>query len=132
MRIRMTGKLAASFGTVLVLTGAVGYFGISSLSSSNDLLTRFAERPFVQVQGAKTAQVGLESIERTIFLSMLSSDEDLLKSAREDYGAAWTAINENIARSIASLPEDVRLTFAEILTSARSLQAVLVQAFEVA
>ena len=69
MRVNMKLKLAASFGTILLVTGAVGYFGLASVASTNDMLKAFSDRPFVQVQSANHIQTSLETVRRDILNS---------------------------------------------------------------
>ena len=73
-------KPAASFGTLLLMTGVMGLVGEKALVDSNTMLVEFAERPFEQVQGAAEIAQNLEIIRRTIRQSVTTADASQLAS----------------------------------------------------
>ncbi len=50
MRFTIKTKLGLSFGVILALMGTAGYYGVSSLSATNQRMQDFAAKPFTQVQ----------------------------------------------------------------------------------
>ncbi|SIR57979.1 methyl-accepting chemotaxis protein [Bosea sp. TND4EK4] len=62
MRFTIKTKLGLAFGVIIILFAAAGYLSISSLSSSNDRMQAFANKPFQQVQRAMQIEsIGIDS-----------------------------------------------------------------------
>ncbi|MBB3996800.1 HAMP domain-containing methyl-accepting chemotaxis protein [Aureimonas pseudogalii] len=125
-------KLAASFGAVLLLTGAVGYLGVSSLSQSNGTLRAFADRPYAQVQGAKDAQRLLERIRRITLLTIVSSDPDDVKINIADYEKAWSEIDAATALIFGNMPEEGKALFADVGAQLQALRTMSDETMELA
>jgi methyl-accepting chemotaxis protein len=80
MRLTIKTKLAASFGVILALFGAAGYFAITSLSGSNDRMAAFAAKPFAQVQRVAQLETMAVDAARMFLRSMaVPGDAERLK-----------------------------------------------------
>ena len=66
MRFPLKARLALSFGTVLCLTGTVGFIGVQSLATTADQITQFANRPFQQTQALGALSTDLEKVRRIL------------------------------------------------------------------
>ena len=75
MRLTLKAKLATSFASVLILLGASGYYGISSLGSANQTMETFVDRPFAQSNRMNGIWASMESIGRSLNASTYVMDE---------------------------------------------------------
>ncbi|WP_427024389.1 HAMP domain-containing methyl-accepting chemotaxis protein [Aureimonas ureilytica] len=114
MRITMKTKLAAGFGGVLILAAAIGGLGMISLKNTNDMLVSFSERPFVQVQSAKTIQENVTIVRRAIVDSFFLTAEADIAVIKTDYDQAWTEIEASLNRLLTSMPPEVRSNFSDL------------------
>ncbi|WP_058598476.1 HAMP domain-containing methyl-accepting chemotaxis protein [Aureimonas ureilytica] len=129
MRLNMKLKLAASFGTILCVTGAVGYFGLASVASTNDMLKAFSERPFVQVQSANQIQTNLATIRRDILTSFFTSDAEILKQTGAEYDRNWLNVETNLKDVLRSMSPEGREAFKDIEPLLHDLKSVSDETF---
>ncbi|WP_062014515.1 methyl-accepting chemotaxis protein [Aureimonas sp. AU4] len=132
MRLTMKLKLGVSFAALLILTGAVGYFGLSSVSATNDQLRAFADRPFQQVEHANALQTNLETVRRDIQAAFLTADPDALHGTVSEYGESWRAIDSNLERIFANMSQEGRETFKNLQPMMAELKAVSDETFDLA
>ncbi|WP_082652527.1 methyl-accepting chemotaxis protein [Aureimonas sp. AU12] len=129
MRMTMKLKLGVSFGTILLMTGAVGYFGIQSLSGSNDMLRSFADRPFAQVQGTNDIQTSLETVRRDILVSFFTADPEKLKGTVAEYDENWRSMTTRLQDVLRSMPVETRDAFKDVEPMMAELKAVSDETF---
>ncbi|WP_279478771.1 methyl-accepting chemotaxis protein [Aureimonas sp. SK2] len=103
MRFTIKTKLIGSFGAVLALLGTAGYFGISSLGSSNDMMQRFSSGPFVQVKSVQQISSDIMDLRRLMFRVYLETDPGALEKQMADYAARWERIGANHATFLAAV-----------------------------
>ncbi|KQT84095.1 methyl-accepting chemotaxis protein [Aurantimonas sp. Leaf443] len=108
---------------MLILTGAVGYFGLTSLSSTNQTLTEFSQRPFVQVSAAKEIQTNLQTSRRAIAQALGSSDPEVNRTAVENYQTAWTTLTAQFDRLTAAMSEQGKAQFNGLNGEIQALKA---------
>ncbi|ALN71399.1 methyl-accepting chemotaxis protein [Aureimonas sp. AU20] len=130
MRLNIKLKLGASFGATLLLTGAVGYFGVSSLASTNAMLQDFAQGPFRQVDGTKGIATSLEVVRRDILTSFFTSDPEKLKGTAAEYQENWQSIETTLADILRTMPAEDRKAYADVEPMIAELKAASDAAFE--
>ncbi|WP_062118110.1 HAMP domain-containing methyl-accepting chemotaxis protein [Aureimonas sp. AU40] len=129
MRLNMKLKLAASFGTLLVVTGAVGYFGLASVKNTNGMLHAFAEQPFQQVENSKEIQTNLETIRRDILTSFFTADPEKLKTTVAEYDKNWMDVDTNLKDVLRAMRPEGRELFKDIEPMLTELKSVSDQTF---
>ncbi|KQT86109.1 methyl-accepting chemotaxis protein [Aurantimonas sp. Leaf443] len=87
MRLTLKKKLFASFATILLCSGMAGYYGVSSLSASNDSMQEFVEHPFEQVKTSLGAAAGVQALGRQLNWMILTSDDREMADLRKDIEA---------------------------------------------
>ena len=118
-------KLGASFAAVLLMTTAVGYFGIHSLYDSNDKLAQFTKRPFEQVQGLGGISANLEAMRRYARTTMAEETEAGKASQMKSYEAAWKGMMASLDRFEAGVQTQAgKLAIADLRPSIDALRPV--------
>ncbi|MET0257440.1 MAG: methyl-accepting chemotaxis protein [Methylobacterium sp.] len=125
MKFRIGTKLGAGFTGVLLMTTAVGYFGIQALSDSNTQLKQFTQRPFEQVQGLGGISANLEAIRRYARFTMGEPTPETKAVHVKSYQEAWTRLLASIDRYEAGVqtPEG-KLALAELRPSVDAMRPV--------
>lgn len=124
MRVTIKTKLIGSFGVVLALLGAAGYFGISSLGQTNQAMTSFSEGPFVQVANGPVVKQELTDIRRAMWRMLITSDPKMLESLQNSVDANWRDMDARIDTLLAATPADQRDALSDLkplLTQTRSV-----------
>ena len=124
MRLTIKTKLIGSFGAVLALLGTAGYFGISSLSASNAMMQRFAERPFVQVNNAKDIATGVVDLRRLMFRMYLESDPVAFEKLAGEYEGRWGQIETSLERFVSAIDPSRQSEVADVKPAIDSLRQV--------
>ncbi|WP_062207574.1 methyl-accepting chemotaxis protein [Aureimonas sp. AU12] len=125
MKIRIGTKLGAGFTGVLLMTTAVGYFGIQSLSDSNTQLNQFAQRPFEQVQGLGGLSANLEAMRRFARSTMSEPTPEKKAAQMKAYQEAWTRMMASLDRYEAGVKtQDGKLAMAELRPTVVALRPV--------
>ena len=124
MRLTVKLKLGVSFGAILLVTGAVGYFGLTSTKATNDMLHRFVEQPFQQVQGVNAIQTAIETMRRDIITSFLTADPVKLKDTVAEYEASWRSVDTNLKEVLRTMTPEGREMFKDIEPMMAQLKAV--------
>ena len=124
MRLTIKTKLIGSFGAVLALLGTAGYFGISSLSASNAMMQRFAERPFVQVNNAKDIATGVVDLRRLMFRMYLESDPAAFEKLAGEYEGRWGQIETSFERFVSAIDPSRQSEVADVKPAIDSLRQV--------
>ncbi|WAJ31143.1 HAMP domain-containing methyl-accepting chemotaxis protein [Antarcticirhabdus aurantiaca] len=125
MKYRIGMKLGAGFASVLLMTTAVGYFGIKALSDSNHELDQFTQRPFEQVQGLGGVAANLEAVRRFARNAMAEPTADGKAAQMKSYQEAWARMLASLDRYEAGVqtPEG-KLAMAELRPSIEALRPV--------
>ena len=129
MRLTMTLKLAASFGTILLMTGAVGMYGLTALGETKQLLRTFSAQPFQQVQNSNQLQTSLETIRHDILTSFFTADPELLKPTIAEYDANWRDVDTNLKDILRSMTPESREAFKDLEPMLKTLKAVSDETF---
>ncbi|WAJ27895.1 HAMP domain-containing methyl-accepting chemotaxis protein [Antarcticirhabdus aurantiaca] len=132
MRLSIKAKLAASFGGVLVLLGVSGYFGVSSLSQTNEVLNSFADGPFEQVEHGALTQESVTDARRAMLRLILSFDPADTEKAKADLETDWQNVDANLSEMIASMPEADKASVADIKPQVEALKAAAAEMTAVA
>jgi methyl-accepting chemotaxis protein len=107
MRLTIKAKLAISFGMILMLSGAAGYFAITSLGGSNDRMQSFAAKPFAQVQRLSQLETMAVEISRLFLRSVaVPTDAERLKIQKDvlEVDARFRAVSKDYLSNLA--PEE--------------------------
>ena len=124
MRISIKAKLAASFGAVLLLTGGIGYFGLTSLDRANGTLGEFVEGPFVQASAAKDFQSALMSIRLNLRQLTDSSQPDFVKEIQARYLGNWEKLKSAEERLLQAMSTEDRQHFQEMPREVQAFRAI--------
>ncbi|WP_019994561.1 HAMP domain-containing methyl-accepting chemotaxis protein [Aureimonas ureilytica] len=124
MRLSVKLKLGASFGAILILTGAAGYFGVSSLSRTNEMFRDFAEGPFRQVDESGDIKNALNVVRRDILASVESNDPETLRKLASEYERNWQSIQTNLAEIMSGMTTEERQSFADLEPMLAELRTV--------
>ncbi len=129
MKLTIGTKLAATFGTLLLLTGGVGLLSVTSLDQSSRTMAEFTRRPFEMVQATVGISADLERIHR-IVRAAYSSDQTGEMSA--DYEAAWASLEAQLARYEAAKSGEAGSGGGDLADLVRTLRPVSDEAFRFA
>ena len=99
---KIGARLAAAFGLLLVLLGAVGAFGIVTMASMQQRLDTIVGRNAAQVQHATTVAAGIRDIMLSMSIIVQAGNKEArdaqkanIGAARQRYGNAKKALVEN-------------------------------------
>jgi methyl-accepting chemotaxis protein len=125
VRLTIKAKLAGSFGGILLMLGVAGYAGVSSLSDTNEAMTRFAHGPFVQIRSLDEIKLGLMDARRALLRMMVASNPADAEKLKAQLSTDWDTIDAQLAelRNASSPAEWQR--FAAILSLIDSNKAVI-------
>ncbi|WP_244498276.1 HAMP domain-containing methyl-accepting chemotaxis protein [Aureimonas ureilytica] len=125
MKFPIGMKLGAGFATVLIMTTAVGYFGVQALGQSNQTLVRFTERPFQQVQGLGEISASLEATRRFARNIAAEASPDVRAAQMKSYEDAWTKLIASLDRYETGVQtSEGKLAMAELRPSIDALRPV--------
>ncbi len=107
MRFTIKAKLSLAFGIIILLFAAAGYLSVNSLSSSNDRMQAFANKPFAQVQRAMQIETTAVDSARILARSMLEPTSAARVKLQNDFKANDVRIRGILKDYAAQLaPED--------------------------
>ncbi|RIY02719.1 HAMP domain-containing protein [Aureimonas flava] len=130
MRVTIKTKLVGSFGAVLALLGAAGYFGVSSLGESNRSLLDFAERPFAQVRLAQEVDNEVRDVRRILNRSLVATEPAEIEALKAGYEASWNKVQANLQTLDASIAESRKGELAEFAAALSVFHKVTDDAFD--
>jgi methyl-accepting chemotaxis protein len=87
MRFTIKAKLGLAFGAVLTLMGCTGYFGISSLASSNQRMQDFASGPFIGVQTVGNMRELVLEAARDVNSALVRPKDEQKAAIRKEFDA---------------------------------------------
>ncbi|KTR08325.1 hypothetical protein NS365_01245 [Aureimonas ureilytica] len=124
MKIGIGTKLGSGFLAVLAMTGFVGYAGYTSLVQSNEQLSLFTHRPFVQMETTNQILTELERLRRFSRYVMLADDAKTRDSFQAQHEAAWKNIDTLVERYLGAVSPDHLAEVSDIRTSMTQLKPV--------
>jgi methyl-accepting chemotaxis protein len=108
MRFTIKAKLGLSFGVMLALSGAAGYFAVASLGGSNDRMQGFAAKPFAQVQRIGSFET-MEVDSSRLYLRVLAVESDNARRKIESQFLANDARFQTVLKDyLSGMPSDER------------------------
>ncbi len=106
------------------MTGFVGYAGYTSLVQSNEQLSLFTHRPFVQMETTNQILTELERLRRFSRYVMLADDAKTRDSFQAQHEAAWKNIDTLVERYLGAVSPDHLAEVSDIRTSMTQLKPV--------
>ncbi|ALN71605.1 methyl-accepting chemotaxis protein [Aureimonas sp. AU20] len=114
MQVTIKTKLLLSFGSVLLLLGAAGYCGVTSLAKSNESMATFAAQPVEQLHNIQALETKVMATRRLILAMLVYPDEKKQAAMLQDYERTWQGIDADLARYLTALPADRKGEAAEL------------------
>ncbi|WP_019997619.1 HAMP domain-containing methyl-accepting chemotaxis protein [Aureimonas ureilytica] len=130
MRVTIKAKLLTSFGVVLVLLGTCGFVALKGLGQTNQAMSGFVDGPFVQVQNGLVIQSNVFDLRRLLLRILLSNDETLAASLKNDVANNWKSIDTAVSQLAAASSEAERPKMTELAALVQELRGVSDQAID--